>query len=110
MSELNLFQKLFSRKATPPVDEAQVPSFEASLNSETQHPRILWQLQLRLQVQKLQWSEAAVQTGETSIVSEADLLDIPILGKRTVVAASANIGCLAGVGFGCCWLWLRFLR
>ena len=92
MSELNLFQKLFSRKAVSSDDASKAPNFEStsagvdstfsgSANASGQDS-----------TQTASVSESIVATTESAAlmagnpeVSNAELLSIPVLGNRTVV-------------------------
>ncbi len=90
MSELNLFQKLFSRKAKSAIEEdASLPSFEstrAAMDSEPGVESTLIQEQMPVSpvlVETMQ-RDAVMQTD--SAVPSGELLYIPVLGKRTVAA------------------------
>ena len=90
MSELNLFQKLFSRKTKSAIEEdASLPSFEstrAAMDSEPGVESTLIQEQMPVSpvlVETMQ-RDAVMQTD--SAVPSGELLYIPVLGKRTVAA------------------------
>ena len=85
MSELNLFQKLFSRKTASPVDEGQTPGFEASLNAEDTAAINSYDSPAAMDSSVVESARSNADAGEASVVSDADLLDIPVLGKKTVV-------------------------
>ena len=87
MSELNLFQKLFSRKAASSVDEGQASSFDISLDSQdTSTANVAASSQML--------SDSASQAVEEPVVSESDLLDIPLLGRKTVVQHQRTLAAL----------------
>jgi twitching motility protein PilJ len=94
MSELNLFQKLFSRKAAAPADEAPVSSFEASLNAEPASSASSVATSAALSSPAVTMAAASPQADEAPVVSEADLLDIPVLGKKTVVQHQRTLAAL----------------
>ena len=84
MSELNLFQKLFSRKTVSSDDASTMPSFEStttgvdstfsgSTNASNQDLKPAATVE-----------SAAIKAGG-SYASGSDLLSVPMLGKRTVV-------------------------
>lgn len=89
MSELNLFQKLFSRKAAS-SDAVPQPSFEStriSIDSESiavEGPRAEEPMSASPPSSSVSQNDEVDATEGTG--STAALLDIPLLGKRTVVA------------------------
>jgi twitching motility protein PilJ len=89
MSELNLFQKLFSRKTTAPVDDAAASSFGPSAEASDATTLTALVSDAAVSVSPEVAVTAAVVSGgvpDEPIVSDVALLDIPVLGKRTVVA------------------------
>jgi twitching motility protein PilJ len=94
MSELNLFQKLFSRKTASPVDEAQASSFEASLDTQDMASTYAADSSAALASPAVAMTSASADEGEASVVSDSDLLDIPVLGKKTVVQHQRTLAAL----------------
>ena len=93
MSELNLFQKLFSRKSSP-VEEEQTPSFDASLNSDDVSSMNAADSSAMLSSPAIATAGAAAYAEGEPVVSDADLLDIPILGKKTVAQHQRTLAAL----------------
>ena len=93
MSELNLFQKLFSRKSSP-VEEEQTPSFDASLNSDDVSSMNAADSSAMLSSPAIATAGAAAYAEGEPLVSDADLLDIPILGKKTVTQHQRTLAAL----------------
>ena len=95
MSELSLFQKLFSRKSSP-VEEEQTPSFDASLNSHNASSMNAADSSAMLSnpATATATAGAATYAEDEPVVSEADLLDIPILGKKTVTQHQRTLAAL----------------
>jgi twitching motility protein PilJ len=87
MSELNLFQKLFSRKVTSPSDEALSPSFDLTADASAANSGGSTTALSATDSPTLGLpAGAALSTAGETAGAESDLLDIPILGRRTVVA------------------------
>jgi twitching motility protein PilJ len=90
MSELNLFQKLFSRKAASSEDATPLPSFESTRVSmdgaqiAAEDAGIEELMPASPPSSAVSQSEGIDAIGGTA--STAALLTIPLLGKRTVVA------------------------
>ena len=93
MSELSLFQKLFSRKSSP-VEEEQTPSFDASLNSDNVSSMNAADSSAMLSNTATATAGAVTYAEDEPVVSEADLLDIPILGKKTVTQHQRTLAAL----------------
>ena len=94
MSELNLFQKLFSRKTAAPVDEAQAASLDAPFNSEGMASTNYEGASAALAGPAVELTGANTDVVEPQVVSEADLLSIPVLGKKTVVQHQRTLAAL----------------
>ncbi|MEY4295460.1 MAG: hypothetical protein RLY82_1148, partial [Pseudomonadota bacterium] len=98
MSELNLFQKLFKRKSVATTDDAALmPNFEStktaesSLFQDNSTAAAVTVTTTAAQSQELEQEVAAsVDSSATAdndnAVSAGDLIAIPVLGSRTVVA------------------------
>ncbi len=97
MSELSLFQKLFSRKSSS-VDEEQTPSFDASFNSDNASSMNAADSSAMLSnpatATATATAGAATYAEDEPVVSEVDLLDIPILGKKTVTQHQRTLAAL----------------
>ena len=93
MSELSLFQKLFSRKSSP-VEEDQPPSFGASLISDHASSMNAADSSAMLPNPATAIVGEATNAEDELFVSEADLLDIPILGKKTVTQHQRTLAAL----------------
>jgi twitching motility protein PilJ len=96
MSELNLFQKLFKRKAVANDDASMMPSFESTKSVAAADSAFAAETNADTDVISMTQTETAsinagaqddtLHVGDTATVANTDLLDIPLLGKRTVVA------------------------
>ena len=90
MSELNLFQKLFSRDKASASADGQMTGIDIPLASEAvnqsydTNPAMLPSSTM----------EQEPQPVEEPIVREADLLEIPILGKKTVTQHQRSLAAL----------------
>jgi twitching motility protein PilJ len=93
MSELNLFQKLFSRKAVSSDEASTIPSFEStSIEVDSAYSGSAHASGLDL-TQTSSASESHAATADSAArkagnaeAADAELLSIPVLGKRTVAA------------------------
>ena len=93
MSELNLFQKLFSRKAVSSDDASKAPNFESTSagvdstfsGSANESGQDLTQNPSASASHGAGADSAAIKAGKSE-ASDAELLGIPVLGKRTVAA------------------------
>jgi twitching motility protein PilJ len=94
MSELTLFQKLFSRKTTSPVEEAHASDFDASHNLEEASSTNYVASSAELASPAVASTGANTDAGEVPLVTDADLLDIPVLGKKTVVQHQRTLAAL----------------
>ena len=94
MSELNLFQKLFSRKTASPVAADLAPSFEASLNTEETATTYSVSSSAALAKPSVERTNANADAGEVTVVTDTDLLDISVLGKKTVVQHQRTLAAL----------------
>lgn len=88
MSELNLFQKLFSRKPNSPIAEGDVVAVDMStettaamMSSTTTAGAVSQPIAPMIESQ-----DVPRQSTADSEPTDQTLLDIPVLGKRTVVA------------------------
>lgn len=98
MSELNLFQKLFKRKSVATTDDAALmPNFESTKTAEgslfqgNSTAAAVTVTATAAQSQELEQEVAAsvdssATTDNDNAVSAGDLITIPMLGSRTVVA------------------------
>jgi twitching motility protein PilJ len=95
MSELNLFQKLFSRKVVTAVDESQMPSFESTVapnkNTFSQGGADAASLVPPNTAASLGGGSGGNKVAQASKAvdaqsAQAAVLTIPILGRRTVAA------------------------
>lgn len=90
MSELNLFQKLFSRKAKSATEEdASVPGFEStrsSIDGEFVVESAATQEQAAAAPTFVEPMQRDAVLGADIAAPTGELLDIPVLGKRTVAA------------------------
>ena len=84
MSELNLFQKLFSRKTVSNDDASTMPSFEATSAGVDSTFSGVTSASDQLLTPTGAEESTSPKTGN-SYASGANLLYIPVLGKRTVV-------------------------
>ena len=96
MSELNLFQKLFKRKSVASAEDAALmPGFESTEapansaftgNTTTQSTAAMsMRKEVTLTAVGLNADEATVDGGDAEVLT-GDLISIPLLGRRTVVA------------------------
>ncbi len=96
MSELNLFQKLFSRKTVSSDDASPQPNFEPTYaGADSTFPG-----STNASIQDLKPAaavESAALKAGGSYASGADLLSIPVLGKRTVVGHQRILAALLGL-------------
>lgn len=93
MSELNLFQKLFSREAASSPDEGQTSSVDLPIHSDFERPEVASNITMPTN-SKFSNLGSATNGSEESVVQEADLLDIPILGKQTVAQHQRTLAAL----------------
>jgi twitching motility protein PilJ len=94
MSELTLFQKLFSRKTTSPAEETHASDFDASHNLEDASSTNYAAASVEPARPTVALTSTNVDTGEVPLVTDADLLDIPVLGKKTVVQHQRTLAAL----------------
>jgi twitching motility protein PilJ len=98
MSELNLFQKLFSKKATAPsADGVQEVTFDTSIESGVNSNANTVTSSVELASPAAALVSQSAETGEATAASAADMIDIPVLGNRTLAQHQRTLAALLGL-------------
>ena len=98
MSELNLFQKLFSRKPSSPVAEGDVVAIDMSTEATaTMVSSTAADATSQPAERVMEPKDARLQSVTESEPIDQTLLDIPVLGRRTVVAHQRIFAGLLGL-------------